>query len=90
MTLTCAADSNPGPTYIWVRGNGLGEVGRGPTLTLSPASRLDIDTYTCIASNSLGSSKPQSVDVDVYCKFNLGLIILFCYIFNIRKIQNSF
>ena len=44
-------------------------MGRGPTLTLSPAIRQDIDTYTCIASNSLGSSTPQSVDVDVYCKF---------------------
>ena len=68
VTLTCEADSNPPPTFIWVRGNGLGEVGRGPTLTLSPALRADIDTYTCIASNSLGSSKPQSVDVDIYCK----------------------
>ena len=68
VTLTCQADSNPSPTYIWVRGNGLGEVGRGPTLTLSPALRADIDTYTCIASNSLGSSKPQSVDVDIYCE----------------------
>ena len=69
VTLTCEADSNPAPTFIWVRGNGLGEVGRGPVLSLSPASRTDIDTYTCIASNSLGSSTPQSVDVDVYCEF---------------------
>ena len=68
VTLTCEADSNPAPTYIWVRGNGLGEVGRGPVLSLSPASRTDIDTYTCIASNSLGSSAPKSVDVDVYCE----------------------
>ena len=73
VTLTCEADSNPPPTYIWVRGNGLGEVGRGPTLTLNPAFRADIDTYTCIASNSLGSSKPQSVDIDVHCKFNKNI-----------------
>ena len=68
VTLTCEADSAPAPTYIWVRGNGLGEVGRGQVLSLSPASRTDIDTYTCIASNSLGSSAPKSVDVDVYCE----------------------
>ena len=72
VTLTCSADSNPPPTYIWVRSNGLGEVGRGPTLGISPVTRADIDTYTCIASNSLGSSKPQSVDIDIYCRNTLS------------------
>ena len=68
MTLSCRADSNPPPTYIWVRSNGLGEVGRGSQLTISPVSRTDIDIYSCIASNSLGSSQPQPVEVNVYCK----------------------
>jgi len=74
VTLTCSADSNPPPTYIWVRSNGLGEVGRGPTLGISPVTRADIDTYTCIASNSLGSSKPQSVDIDIYFVPNVTII----------------
>ena len=69
VTLTCSSDSNPPPTYIWVRTNGEGEVGRGPVLTIAPVDRTYIDTYSCIASNSLGSSRPQSVNVDVHCKY---------------------
>ena len=68
VTLTCSADSNPPPTYVWVRENQDGEIGSGPVLTIDPVDRTHIDKYSCIASNSLGSSKPQSVDVDVYCK----------------------
>ena len=68
VTLTCSADANPPPTFLWVRKNGQGEVGRGPVLTISPVDRTDIDTYSCIASNSLGSSQPRAFDVDVHCK----------------------
>ena len=69
VILTCTADSNPPPTYLWVRKGGpQGEVGRGPVLTISPVDRTDIDTYSCIASNSLGSSQPRAVSVDVHCK----------------------
>jgi len=67
VILTCTADSNPPPTYLWVRKGGpQGEVGRGPVLTISPVDRTDIDTYSCIASNSLGSSQPRAVSVDVH------------------------
>ena len=69
VILTCTADANPPPTYLWVRKAGAGgEVGRGPVLTISPVDRGDIDTYSCIASNSLGSSAPRAVNVDVHCK----------------------
>ena len=69
VTLKCSADSNPQPSFIWVRTrSGEGEVGRGPVLTINPVDRTHIDTYSCIASNSLGSSKPKSVGLDVYCK----------------------
>ena len=69
VILTCTADANPPPTYLWVRKAGVGgEVGRGPVLTISPVDRGDIDTYSCIASNSLGSSAPRAVSVDVHCK----------------------
>jgi hypothetical protein len=69
VILTCTADANPPPTYLWVRKNGPdGEVGRGPVLTISPVDRTHIDTYSCIASNSLGSSRPRAVAVDVHCK----------------------
>jgi hypothetical protein len=67
VILTCTADANPPPTYLWVRKAGVGgEVGRGPVLTISPVDRGDIDTYSCIASNSLGSSAPRAVSVDVH------------------------
>ena len=73
VILTCTADANPPPTYLWVRKAGVGgEVGRGPVLTISPVDRGDIDTYSCIASNSLGSSAPRAVSVDVHCK---GLVL---------------
>ena len=68
VTLTCSADSNPPPTFVWLRSGQDGEVGRGPVLTIDPVDRTHIDTYSCIATNSLGSSKAKSVDVDVYCK----------------------
>ena len=69
VILTCTADANPPPTYLWVRKAGAGgEVGRGPVLTISPVDRGDIDTYSCIASNSIGSSAPRAVNVDVHCK----------------------
>ena len=74
VTLSCRADSNPPPTYIWVRSNGDGEVGRGAQLRISPVSRADIDIYSCIASNSLGSSRPQPVDVNVHCKSPQSLL----------------
>ena len=41
------------------------------TLVIQNVDRKESGLYTCIASNSLGSSTPQSVDVDIYCELEI-------------------
>ena len=33
-------------------------------------SRTDMGTYTCTATNALGVSAPEAVDVVTYCKYS--------------------
>jgi hypothetical protein len=64
-TLTCLADANPPATYRWLRKAVAGTLTEEPTYTLDPVDRTHIDTYSCIASNYLGSSQPGPVDLNV-------------------------
>ncbi|XP_063240065.1 hemicentin-2 [Bacillus rossius redtenbacheri] len=65
VTLRCAADANPPATVLWRRAGRSDVVSVQDALQLRPASRRDSGTYTCVARNSVGSSDPLSVHLDV-------------------------
>ena len=71
VTLSCDVTSNPPAKISWRR-IGSGEsilVGSSPNLVLNPVRREDDGSYQCSAENELGLSKPETVLVQVHCKF---------------------
>jgi len=71
-------DSNPSSSIIWYR-DGSGEiVSRTAGFELLRVEREQAGRYFCQANNTLGSSNPQFVDIDVLCKYyKLFLTIAF-------------
>lgn len=67
VVLRCIVDSNPPSVVRWK----LGEqriVSTIDTLQFRPVKRRDSGSYYCEAENSVGTSLPLSVVIDVKCK----------------------
>ena len=69
VTLTCAASANPEAELAWRKEGGGRVLGNFPTLDIGVVSRTDMGTYTCTATNPLGVSAPEAVDVVTYCEY---------------------
>ena len=69
VSLTCEADSNPESELAWRKEGNRRVLSSSQVLDLGVVSRTDIGTYTCTATNQLGSS-PGSVDVVTHCKLS--------------------
>ena len=85
LTLNCEVDANPPATIKWFKNletENFEEVGSGTELVISPISRHNSGTYTCIATNIIGESPRtqrdllsrqhtrarRSLFIDVQCK----------------------
>ena len=86
LTLNCEVDSNPPATIKWFKNietEDFEEVGSGTELVISPISRHNAGTYTCLATNIIGESPRtqrdslsrqyertrRSLFIDVQCKY---------------------
>lgn len=68
VVLKCITDSNPPANVIWRRVGKQEISSLEESLQFRPVFRRDSGTYTCQAQNSIGSSQPISVALDVKCK----------------------
>ncbi|XP_066268261.1 protein amalgam-like [Branchiostoma lanceolatum] len=70
LTLTCAADGVPAPTYTWTKSDGsplgtaVADTAAG-TLTFTNISRDATGSYTCSADNGVGDAQTQDIAVAV-------------------------
>lgn len=73
ITLDCvltAANPNTSIEWTWYNSNNTKNViKRRPIYTIFNIQRNNTGTYSCSASNIIGTSVPVSIDVDVQCKF---------------------
>ena len=67
VSLNCEVDSNPESEIAWRKEGNRKVLSSSPLLELGVVSRTDIGTYTCTATNPLGSDT-SSVDVITHCK----------------------
>ncbi|MEW8547361.1 MAG: immunoglobulin domain-containing protein [Candidatus Thiodiazotropha sp.] len=75
VSLNCASEGNPSPTFRWV-----GHISTSSTLELMNIHRSSGGQYTCTATNmlvpSLGASKTltvsKNITIDVMCKYILS------------------
>ena len=67
VSLNCEVDSNPESEIAWRKEGNRKVLSSSPLLELGLVSRTDIGTYTCTATNPLGSDT-SSVDVITHCK----------------------
>ncbi|EEB18285.1 limbic system-associated membrane protein precursor, putative [Pediculus humanus corporis] len=69
VTLECRASGNPVPSVAWSRKNNVlpsGEKSReGSSITIEQATRHQAGTYLCTASNGVGDSAIQSINLHV-------------------------
>uniref|UniRef100_A0A8D8Z044 Kin of IRRE-like protein 3 n=1 Tax=Cacopsylla melanoneura TaxID=428564 RepID=A0A8D8Z044_9HEMI len=65
VVLKCITDSNPPASVIWRRVGKQEIASLEESLQFRPVFRRDSGTYTCQAQNSIGSSQPISVALDV-------------------------
>lgn len=78
LTLTCEARSKPVPSsYEWKKSfNGqLKTVGQAQKLHFHSLSISDSGQFVCIAENSIGKTRSQSVDIRVKCEYFFLLVI---------------
>lgn len=69
LTLTCQTDANPPATVVWQRSGSHDISSSSDKLQFISIKRYDSGTYTCTARNSVGNSRPESVTLDVKCKY---------------------
>ncbi|XP_066976526.1 kin of IRRE-like protein 3 isoform X2 [Macrobrachium rosenbergii] len=65
VSLRCIANANPPASIVWRVLGRMDIVSFDPEITFNPATRKNSGIYTCEARNSIGSSDPVSVKVDV-------------------------
>lgn len=90
VEMTCVVDANPRPRSVtWRRlvpriVGGLGREGesgyevvsRSAEFVVESVSRDSVGVYECVAENEVGMSQPVAVDLQVECKYILGLNLL--------------
>ena len=73
-SLSCAVtDANPntGITWRWTKTNSPNTVlHSGPNYSISNIQRGRSGSYSCIATNTVGTSDPATTEIDVRCKYN--------------------
>lgn len=74
VVLTAAASGGPTPIYQWQQ-NGHPINGQSATLVLRPANGLNAGTYTCVATNSLGSATSVPATLQFVTTTNPGRLI---------------
>ncbi|KAF6200938.1 hypothetical protein GE061_005385 [Apolygus lucorum] len=65
VALRCVTDANPPASVVWKKAGRTDIVSLEESLQFRPVTRKDSGTYTCQARNSLGSSEPLTVNLDV-------------------------
>ncbi|XP_063739714.1 B-cell receptor CD22-like isoform X2 [Eleginops maclovinus] len=67
VTLTCSSDANPAANYIWWKDKNvqLSFVNKGPRLLFSSILSSESGEYYCRALNLLGSTRSESIFIDV-------------------------
>ena len=80
LTLNCEVDANPPATIKWFKNletENVEEVGSGEELVISPISRHNSGTYTCIATNIIGDSPRTQRDLlsSQYSRARRSLVI---------------
>ena len=72
-TLMCTVtDANPNThiTWRWIKTDSPNMVlHNGPNYTISNIQRGRSGSYNCTASNTVGTSEPATINVDVQCKY---------------------
>ena len=71
-TLVCiltAANPNTGITWKWIKTNSPNTaLYSGHNYTISDIRREESGSYSCTATNSVGTSEAVTIDIDVQCK----------------------
>ena len=74
-TLVCiltAANPNTGIRWKWIKTDSPNTpLHNGPNYTISNIQRDKRGSYSCTATNSVGTSEAVTVDIDVQCKGSL-------------------
>ncbi|XP_033998079.1 B-cell receptor CD22-like isoform X1 [Trematomus bernacchii] len=68
VTLTCSSDANPAANYTWYKEDQhahLSSVNEGPRLVFTSILSSDSGQYYCRAENELGSTRSESISIDV-------------------------
>ena len=70
VTLSCDVQSNPPSSVTWRKlEKNTRIVSDKPSFTISSVSRTSAGSYQCLAENELGRSQPETIVLDVQCKF---------------------
>ena len=80
VSLFCEVDSNPESTVQWTKDGLVDVVGEERELSITPVNRHDTGTYFCVATNQLGPSTPQQVDVNVHCEFDFFFFSFYSFL----------
>uniref|UniRef100_A0A3Q1H6A7 B-cell receptor CD22 n=1 Tax=Anabas testudineus TaxID=64144 RepID=A0A3Q1H6A7_ANATE len=72
VTLTCSSDANPAAKYIWYKSDThLKSIHEEPQFVFRSIKSSDSGQYYCEAGNTLGTSRSESVSIDVRYPPNL-------------------
>ena len=70
VTLSCDVESNPPSSVSWRKlEKSTRYVSNEPSFTISSVTRTSAGSYQCVAENELGLSQPETIVLDVQCKF---------------------
>ena len=72
-TITCTAEGNPDPEYIWINTNTSTVIATGPRLTIGTDMSVD-HLYLCMAQNVYGSVNSSTFSIDIPGMF----ILIWC------------
>jgi len=75
VTLSATATGNPAPTYQWRYGNSAVAGATGPRLLISGITAAQGGSYTCVATNSAGSTTSSPAIITVTATTSPGRLI---------------
>uniref|UniRef100_A0AAQ6IF07 Ig-like domain-containing protein n=1 Tax=Anabas testudineus TaxID=64144 RepID=A0AAQ6IF07_ANATE len=78
VTLTCSSDANPAANYTWYKSDThLKSIHEEPQFVFRSIKSSDSGQYYCEAGNKLGTSRSESVSIDVKCELNKTKLNIF-------------